>query len=130
RGSMSSSGTTMPVLLPVAVTVVSNSTLAAIAAASLSSQAAFSPVPPRASKYCSAELDCPVLAGEGGPMAGQAAPPAGGTRPAAPAAPVAGAGRSARKRQAIMAAATASFLRDGYHNTSMAQVAADAAVSK
>ena len=39
-------------------------------------------------------------------------------------------GRSARKRQAIMAAATALFLRDGYRNTSMDQVAADAAVSK
>ena len=40
------------------------------------------------------------------------------------------AGRSARKRQAIMEAATALFLRDGYRNTSMDQVAADAAVSK
>jgi len=39
-------------------------------------------------------------------------------------------GRSARKRQAIMEAATALFLRDGYRNTSMDQVAADAAVSK
>ena len=39
-------------------------------------------------------------------------------------------GRSARKRRAIMAAATALFLRDGYRNTSMDQVAADAAVSK
>ena len=39
-------------------------------------------------------------------------------------------GRSARKRQAIMQAATALFLRDGYRNTSMDQVAADAAVSK
>ena len=39
-------------------------------------------------------------------------------------------GRSARKRRAIMEAATASFLRDGYRNTSMDQVAADAAVSK
>src|SRR6516164_3214676 len=40
------------------------------------------------------------------------------------------AGRSARKRQAIMEAATALFLRDGYRNTSMDQIAADAAVSK
>ena len=40
------------------------------------------------------------------------------------------AGRSARKRRAIMEAATALFLRDGYRNTSMDQVAADAAVSK
>jgi TetR/AcrR family transcriptional repressor of mexJK operon len=39
-------------------------------------------------------------------------------------------GRSARKRRAIMQAATALFLRDGYRNTSMDQVAADAAVSK
>jgi TetR/AcrR family transcriptional repressor of mexJK operon len=39
-------------------------------------------------------------------------------------------GRSARKRRAIMAAATALFLRDGYRNTSMDQVAADAEVSK
>jgi TetR/AcrR family transcriptional regulator, mexJK operon transcriptional repressor len=39
-------------------------------------------------------------------------------------------GRSARKRQAIMTAATALFLRDGYRSTSMDQVAADAAVSK
>jgi TetR/AcrR family transcriptional repressor of mexJK operon len=40
------------------------------------------------------------------------------------------AGRSARKRRAITEAATALFLRDGYRNTSMDQVAADAAVSK
>ena len=39
-------------------------------------------------------------------------------------------GRSASKRRAIMEAATALFLRDGYRNTSMDQVAADAAVSK
>jgi TetR/AcrR family transcriptional regulator, mexJK operon transcriptional repressor len=39
-------------------------------------------------------------------------------------------GRSARKWRAIMEAATALFLRDGYRNTSMDQVAADAAVSK
>jgi TetR/AcrR family transcriptional repressor of mexJK operon len=39
-------------------------------------------------------------------------------------------GRSARKRRAIMQAATTLFLRDGYRNTSMDQVAADAAVSK
>lgn len=41
-----------------------------------------------------------------------------------------GAGRSAGKRQAIMDAATALFLRDGYQSTSMDQIAADAAVSK
>jgi TetR/AcrR family transcriptional regulator, mexJK operon transcriptional repressor len=73
-------------------------------------------------------------------MAGRAAPPDCGARTApapvpadggASAAPRAtGTGRSARKRQAIMAAATALFLRDGYRNTSMDQVAADAAVSK
>ena len=47
-------------------------------------------------------------------------------------APPAGAedGRSARKRRAIIEAATALFLRDGYRSTSMDQVAADAAVSK
>ena len=39
-------------------------------------------------------------------------------------------GRTARKRRAIMEAATALFLRDGYRNTSMDQIAADAAVSK
>src|SRR5271168_1036129 len=39
-------------------------------------------------------------------------------------------GRSARKRQAITDAATVLFLRDGYRETSMDQVAADAAVSK
>src|SRR5215472_10213095 len=39
-------------------------------------------------------------------------------------------GRSARKRRAIMEAATALFLRDGYRNTSMDQVAAEAGVSK
>lgn len=39
-------------------------------------------------------------------------------------------GRSARKRRAIMDAATTLFLRDGYRNTSMDQIAADAAVSK
>jgi TetR/AcrR family transcriptional regulator, mexJK operon transcriptional repressor len=39
-------------------------------------------------------------------------------------------GRSTRKHTAIMGAATALFLRDGYRNTSMDQVAADAAVSK
>ncbi len=39
-------------------------------------------------------------------------------------------GRSARKRRAIIEAATALFLRDGYRSTSMDQVAADAAVSK
>lgn len=39
-------------------------------------------------------------------------------------------GRSARKRSAVMAAATALFLRDGYRSTNMDQIAADAAVSK
>jgi TetR/AcrR family transcriptional repressor of mexJK operon len=39
-------------------------------------------------------------------------------------------GRSVHKREAIMDAATALFLRDGYRSTSMDQVAADAAVSK
>ena len=53
--------------------------------------------------------------------------PAGAARVAPAAAET---GRSARKRQAIMEAATALFLRDGYRNTSMDQVAADAAVSK
>jgi len=50
--------------------------------------------------------------------------------PGATAATGAGTGRSARKRRAITAAATARFLRDGYRDTSMDQVAADAAVSK
>ncbi|MDE3205397.1 MAG: TetR/AcrR family transcriptional regulator [Acidobacteriota bacterium] len=39
-------------------------------------------------------------------------------------------GRSALKRRAILDAATALFLRDGYRSTSMDQVAADAKVSK
>ncbi len=39
-------------------------------------------------------------------------------------------GRSARKRRAIMEAATTLFLRDGYRSTSMDQVATDAGVSK
>ena len=39
-------------------------------------------------------------------------------------------GRSARKRQVIIETATALFLRNGYHSTSMDQIAADAAVSK
>jgi TetR/AcrR family transcriptional repressor of mexJK operon len=39
-------------------------------------------------------------------------------------------GRSSRKHTAILEAATALFLRDGYRNTSMDQIAADAAVSK
>jgi TetR/AcrR family transcriptional regulator, mexJK operon transcriptional repressor len=60
-------------------------------------------------------------------MADRAAPPDGRARAAPPAAVT---GRSARKRQAIMAAATALFLRDGYRDTSMDQVAAEAAVSK
>jgi TetR/AcrR family transcriptional repressor of mexJK operon len=42
----------------------------------------------------------------------------------------AGVGRTARKRRAILDAATRLFLRDGYRNTSMDQVAADAEVSK
>ena len=40
------------------------------------------------------------------------------------------AGRSARKRQAILAAARTLFLRHGYGGTSMDEVAAIAAVSK
>ena len=44
--------------------------------------------------------------------------------------PARGEGRSARKRRAIMDAATVLFLRDGYRNTNMDQIAADAAVSK
>jgi TetR/AcrR family transcriptional regulator, mexJK operon transcriptional repressor len=44
--------------------------------------------------------------------------------------PIRESGRSARKRAAIMAAATAVFLREGYRSTSMDQVAADAGVSK
>jgi TetR/AcrR family transcriptional repressor of mexJK operon len=39
-------------------------------------------------------------------------------------------GRSARKHRAIMTAATAHFLRDGYQGTSMDEVAASAGVSK
>jgi TetR/AcrR family transcriptional regulator, mexJK operon transcriptional repressor len=39
-------------------------------------------------------------------------------------------GRSARKRRVIIESATALFLRNGYHSTSMDQIAADAAVSK
>ena len=39
-------------------------------------------------------------------------------------------GRSARKRRAIMVAATALFLRNGYQGTSMDDIAAAAAVSK
>lgn len=65
-----------------------------------------------------------------GADAGDASPrprPAGGARATPDAAE---AGRSARKRRAIMEAATALFLRDGYRSTSMDQVAADAAVSK
>jgi TetR/AcrR family transcriptional regulator, mexJK operon transcriptional repressor len=42
----------------------------------------------------------------------------------------AGPGRSARKRQVIIDTATTLFLRNGYHSTSMDQIAADAAVSK
>jgi TetR/AcrR family transcriptional repressor of mexJK operon len=42
----------------------------------------------------------------------------------------AGEGRSARKRRAIMEAATALFLRNGYQGTSMDEIAAVAAVSK
>lgn len=53
--------------------------------------------------------------------------PAGGER-AGPGG--AEAGRSARKRRSIVEAATALFLRDGYRNTSMDQVAAEAGVSK
>lgn len=43
---------------------------------------------------------------------------------------VADAGRSARKRQAILAAATVVFLRDGYLGTSMDEIAALSGVSK
>jgi TetR/AcrR family transcriptional repressor of mexJK operon len=39
-------------------------------------------------------------------------------------------GRTARKRRAIIDAATTLFLRDGYRSTSMDQIAAEAAVSK
>lgn len=39
-------------------------------------------------------------------------------------------GRSARKRRAILEAATAAFLRNGYLGTSMDEIAADAGVSK
>ncbi len=39
-------------------------------------------------------------------------------------------GRSARKRQLIIETATALFLRNGYHSTSMDQIAAGAEVSK
>ena len=53
--------------------------------------------------------------------------PGGGVRAAPDAAET---GRSARKRRAIMEAATTLFLRDGYRSTSMDQIAADAAVSK
>jgi TetR/AcrR family transcriptional regulator, mexJK operon transcriptional repressor len=44
--------------------------------------------------------------------------------------PADGQGRSARKRQAIMAAATSLFLRNGYQGTSMDDIAALAVVSK
>src|SRR5436305_2055930 len=46
--------------------------------------------------------------------------------PAGPAAPA----RSTRKREAILAAATAAFLRSGYLGTSMDEIAAAAGVSK
>jgi TetR/AcrR family transcriptional repressor of mexJK operon len=58
--------------------------------------------------------------------AGTAAPVATGTAPGG----VVAEGRSARKRQAIMEAATELFLRQGYRETSMDEVAASAAVSK
>jgi TetR/AcrR family transcriptional repressor of mexJK operon len=44
--------------------------------------------------------------------------------------PMAEGGQSARKRQAIIDAATTLFLRDGYRSTSMDQIAAQAAVGK
>jgi TetR/AcrR family transcriptional regulator, mexJK operon transcriptional repressor len=47
-----------------------------------------------------------------------------------PAASVQEEGRSARKRRAILDAATAAFLRNGYRGTSMDEIAALAAVSK
>ena len=87
-------------------------------------------------------LDCPVLFIRGGPNAEPnrrrtPAPmpvtlPPDRCRAAARSPRPGGAesGRTARKRRAIMEAATALFLRDGYRNTSMDQVAADAAVSK
>jgi len=56
-----------------------------------------------------------------------AALPGGGARGMPDAAET---GRTERKRRAIIEAATALFLRDGYRSTSMDQVAADAAVSK
>lgn len=52
------------------------------------------------------------------------------TAPDAPAPAQATEGRSARKRQAIIDAATTLFLRNGYLGTSMDEVAAHAAVSK
>jgi TetR/AcrR family transcriptional repressor of mexJK operon len=52
----------------------------------------------------------------------------GGGEPIEP--DIAETGRSARKRRAIIESATTLFLRDGYGNTSMDQVAAVAAVSK
>src|SRR5580700_10175835 len=52
-----------------------------------------------------------------------------GTNPPEPARPHEE-GRSARKRRAIMDAATTLFLRNGYQGTSMDEIAALAAVSK
>lgn len=71
------------------------------------------------------EVPGSTLANAGNASPGQ---PPGGDVPVSPGG--AEAGRSARKRRAIMQAATALFLRDGYRNTSMDQVAADAGVSK
>ena len=57
-----------------------------------------------------------------------AGPPDSGFAPAVTGAD--GEGRSARKRRAIMEAATSLFLRNGYQGTSMDEIAALAAVSK
>src|SRR5262245_6310553 len=59
-----------------------------------------------------------------------AAEPAPPTEPAPAKEPATGETRSARKRQAIIAAASELFLRHGYLGTSMDQVTAAAAVSK
>src|SRR5207237_119316 len=55
--------------------------------------------------------------------------PSSGRRPAADGSPDEGS-RSARKRRAIMGAATTLFLRTGYRGTTMDEIAALAAVSK
>lgn len=70
-------------------------------------------------------LDVPVMPSRGASHAHREPPIANQTHES-----LAGGSRSAEKRRAIMGAATALFLRDGYRSTSMDQVAADAAVSK